>query len=164
MKINELIINSDYFSNAYSQKSGHYDTDKIINELTKYIENKEYGDDWITSPIKYSNFMNWENIPSETKMNKWINHGEFELKSINPHQLITYQKEVVARNVLLFMKNENMGIGAKRNYERYPIVKQWNGKDYLIDGNHRAVAALWSNRLLECRCLTCDIFFDMEPF
>jgi len=156
-----MFSDSDEMAKKYPVTLNNYDTKQIISDL-KTLSIEKFT--WITSPLKYSDYMNWGNIPSETKMDTLIKHNEFEFKNINPHTLITYQKEVSIETILLAMKNINMGQDNKRSYERFPIIKQWNGKNYLIDGNHRAVAALWSNRLLPCRCLNIEIFFDVEPF
>ncbi len=162
-EIAEHVKSKDYFSIIYPQNLLKYNTLEIIEELKNFIKDK-LRKTWITSPILYSNYLNWENIPSETKMNKWIHQKQFTFININPHSLISYQREVVADIVLFAIENPQMGINSKKDYNRFPIVKQWNGKNYLIDGNHRAVAALWSNKLLKCRCLMPDIFFDVEPF
>lgn len=159
MRANEINLSLTYFAEKYSQKVSYYDTEQIIKELYNFGK-----DSWIKSPLKYSNYLNWSNLPSETKMSSWLNKGLFELKELNPHRFISYQRAVYVGRVLLAMEDIEFGRNSKKKFDQYPIVKQWNGKDYLIDGNHRVVAALWSNRLLKCRCLESEIFFEVEPF
>ena len=160
MKIIE-IMSDNYFSKTYPASLHMYDTDKIIWELKKFNENL---DKRLISPLMQSNYMAWSNIPSETKIHERIKKGYFKIEDVNPHKIVTYQKEVFSNLILEAMKNENLGVNDGKLWNQYPLVKQFNGTDYLIDGNHRAVAALWSNRVLQSRIIDFDNFFEIDPY
>ena len=141
--------NGYYYAETYPLSLLSFDTKQILQDLSK-APKRRIVSPYYNSDIAYgSHGFNSMRKDSEYK----ITNGQYEIKNLDPHSLISDQQFVWTISILKMIRDPLLGIKDKNLYDRYSVVQQIDGKNYLLNGNHRAVAALYSNRSIQCMCV-----------
>lgn len=121
-----------------------------MNEKTMKI-NELFGDIQEISPLYKPSEWNFPEYPSVDMVEYLLNTGKFKVKNVDPRSLISNQKFINANMVKQYINEPDLGTTRKAIWHQYPIVIEYANKYYVFGGNHRAVAALESHKLLKAR-------------
>ena len=155
MRLFEMFQDST-IAKKYPVTMKYYDTQEVIHDLETQISM-----DYIQTPLRYTNLRVSHFNLRDADITYAIENEMFSYKALDPHVLISIQQTVRPEQVLLAMEDVHIGKNDYIKFNQYPIVLHRGTTNYLYDGNHRAVAALWSNKRVECRVIECEE--DEEP-